>query len=391
MPRLQIVLAAILLLAFLLLPPAEKYDSYLDTLSRASMTLKGQAPYADVAQDFYGFRALLTNQDPYAILTRALETMGITWKANFSSTHPPTAFLVVAPVALLPWPLSSMVWAWLMLTLLCISLRMGLGYSWDLAVLITVLALYWPPIATSLDQITIVWLSGLAIAFRYGNDRPLRAGALIAVAAFTKLMPAVAVLPFLLRRRWQAIIGFILAWLAAIGILFVLSPKTLIHYFTSNSTNGLEIMNRWDNGSFILFLYKRVGIAGLLISCIVVLVFFTLAYGKYRRSSNGDIPVEEWNIWVFLAVLMMPITWIFSISPLLPNLLSLLEDRRWIIRVLAICAFLPPMLVLPFGTGSTMGLFGFFLFAGLAFALAQSEMRWSTIEKRTSGLEVNAR
>jgi hypothetical protein len=389
MPKLRIFFAAILLFFYLVLPPAEKYNSYLDTLSHASMTLKGQAPYADVAQDFYGFRALLTNQEPYTILTKALKTMGIKWKANFSSTHPPSAFLLVAPVALLPWPISSMAWAWLMLFLLCLSLRVGLSYSWDLAILVTVLAIYWPPIATSLDQITIVWLFGLAIAYRYRNDRPLFSGIFIAIASFTKLMPALTLLPFLLRRRWQAIKGFILTWLGAIGILFLLSPKTLLHYITSNRTNAFEIIDRWDNGSFILFLYKRAEIIGLLISVIVILLFLVLAYGIYRRSRNGDMLTEEWNIYAFLAVLIMPITWIFSIAPLFPNLLLLLQDKRWIIRVLAICAFIPPMLVLPFGTGSTLGLFGFFLIAGLAFALAQSNMTWSTIERKRSGLEVN--
>jgi len=99
------------------------------------MTLKGQAPYSDVATDFYGFNALLTNKDPYAILGPALKTIGVHWKAPFASTHPPTAFLVVAPVAWLPWPISSMAWAWLMLICLCLSLRIGCGYTWDVSFL----------------------------------------------------------------------------------------------------------------------------------------------------------------------------------------------------------------------------------------------------------------
>ncbi len=89
MLRLRIALAITLLAILLTLPPATDYESYIDILSHTSMTLKGQAPHADVAQDIYGFRALMTNKDPYALLGPALKTIGVEWKANFSS-HPPS-------------------------------------------------------------------------------------------------------------------------------------------------------------------------------------------------------------------------------------------------------------------------------------------------------------
>ena len=389
MATIRVALAAILISCILLLPPAEKYDSYIDTLSHTSMTLKGQAPHSDVAQDMYGFRALLTNQDPYALLGPALKSMGVQWKASFSSTHPPTAFLVVAPVALLPWPVSSVVWAWSMLVLLCLSLRIGLRYSWDVAILVTAVALYWPPISTSFDQITIVWLFGLAIAYRYRNDRSYLSGVFIANASFTKLMPALLLFPFIIRRRWDAIKGFALTWLVALGILFVLSPKTLLRYITTNRANAIEIILRPDNGSFLLFLYRRAEIAGIFITAVVILLFLILAIRKYSHGWGGVLSTEEWNIYAYLAVLIMPITWIFSIAPLFPNLLLLLQDRRWIIRALAVLAFIPPFLVLPWGTKSTWGLFAFFILAGSAFALACTNMTWSTIEIKAPTLEAS--
>jgi hypothetical protein len=372
MPYFRIVLAAILFFIILTLPPATKYDSYIEVLSNTAMTLKGQQAYSDVAQDFYGFRALLTNQDPYARLKPALKTIGVDWRGGSSSTHPPTAFLLVAPIAYLPWKISSMLWAWMMLVCLCLSLRFGLGYSWDRSMLITVAAMYWIPISTSFGQLTMVWMFGLAMAYRYRNDHPFLSGLLIGIASFTKLLPAILLLPFLLRQKWEAIKGFVLIWLVAAGILFLLSPKTILHYVTTNRTNTAEIIARLDNGSFLFFLYRRAGMIGLVITAITLLLLLILAFIKHHQTSEKEISKEEWNIYAFLSVLVMPITWIFSIAPLFPNVLLLLQDKRWIVRGFAICALIPPMLVLPWGTQSTLGLFGFFSFAGTALVLSQS-------------------
>ena len=377
MSKFRIALAILLIVIILLLPPTTGYDSYIDILRHTSMTLKGQAPYADVAQDIYGFRALMTNQDPYARLKPALKTIGVEWKADFSSTHPPTAFLLVAPVAFLPWPISSMAWAWLMLIALCISLRFACEYTWDWAFLVTAMVLFWPPIATSFDQITIVWLFGLAMAYHYRNERPLLSGVFIGIASFTKLLPAVLLLPFLLRRNVNAAKGFGLSWLTALVILLLLSPKALMRYLISNRLNATEIILRWDNGSFLFFLFRRIGLAGLFITVIVILMLLVLAYRKYCQESARELSTQEWNISAFLTVLFLPITWIFSITPLLPNILLLLQDKRWIVRVLAICALIPPILVPPWGTQSTVGLFGFFILAGTAFVLSQSRLTWS--------------
>ena len=377
MPYFRVALATILLIIILTLPPATKYDSYIETLSNTAMTLKGQQAYSDIAQDLYGFRALLSNQDPYARLKPALRTIGVDWRGGSASTHPPTAFLLVAPIAYLPWKISSMLWAWLMLVCLCLSLRLMLGYSWDISILITAASVYWIPISTSFGQLTMIWMFGLAMAYKYRNDRPFLSGLFIAISSFTKLLPAILLLPFLLRRKWAALKGFAVVWLVASGILFLLSPKTILHYVTNNRANTAEIIARLDNGSFLFFLYRRAGMIGLAITAITLLLLLVLAFIKYRQTSEKEISKEEWHMYAFLAVLIMPITWIFSISPLLPNVLLLLQDKRWIVRGLAICALAPPMMVLPWGTQSTIGLFGFFIFAGIALVLSQTSLTWS--------------
>ncbi len=377
MSKLRIALGVVLLVLILKLPRATGYDSYLDILRHTAMTLKGQAPYSDVAQDFYGFNALITNQDPYAILGPALKTIGVDWKVSFASTHPPTAFLLVAPVALLPWPISSMVWAWLMLICLCLSLKIGCGFTWDMSFLFTVGALFWPPIATSFDQITIMWLFGLTMAYHNRDRHPLLSGVFIGVASFTKLLPGVLLIPFILRRKLEVVKGFFLSWLTASGILFLLSPKTVMRYFKVNRTNAFDIILKPDNGSFLFFLYRKAGMLGLLITAVTLFLLLILAFNKYRQESDTKISKEEWNIYAFLSVLLLPIAWIFSIAPLLPNLFLLLQDKRLIIRLATISAIIPPIIAPPWGMTSTFGLFGFFILSGTAIALAQTSFTLS--------------
>jgi uncharacterized membrane protein len=194
--------------------------------------------------------------------------------------------------------------------------------------LITAAAMYWIPISTSFGQLTMVWMFGLAMAYRYRNDHPFLSGLLVGIASFTKLLPAILLLPFLLRRKWEVIKGFALIWLVTTGVLFLLSPKTILHYVTTNRTNTAEIIARLDNGSFLFLLYRKAGMIGLAITAITLLLLLILAFIKYHQTSEKEISKEEWNIYAFLSVLVMPITWIFSIAPLFPNVLILLQDKR---------------------------------------------------------------
>jgi len=198
----------------------------------------------------------------------------------------------------------------------------------------------------------------------------------IGIASFTKFLPSVLLFPFIIRRNREAVAGFAFSWLTAFGILFLLSPKTLIRYFTTNRTNAIDIIMRLDNSSFLFFLHRRAGILGLILTIAMLFLLLMLAFKKYRQEPGKEISKDEWNIYAFLAVLLMPITWIFSIAPLMPNLLLLLQDKRMVVRVLTICAIIPPVIMPPWGIKSPLGLFGFFILSGTALVLSQSGITW---------------
>src|SRR5207253_7410260 len=130
------------------------------------------------------------------------------------STHPPTAFVLVLPVAWLPWKAAAAAWGVLMLMTIA-GAWWALGVSAELAAALAPLTLVWPPAAWSLGQLTPLWLLGLALAWRW-RARPALAGAAVGIASLSKLLPALSLAPLLVRRRLRVLLGFAVVWGAAV-------------------------------------------------------------------------------------------------------------------------------------------------------------------------------
>src|SRR5919202_5036137 len=87
-------------------------------LRTAAAQLRGDGPPVDLVQDYVGARDIARGREAYPVLTRAYASVGLAWPAPHRSTHPPTAFLLVLPVAWLPWKAGAAVWMVLMLAAL---------------------------------------------------------------------------------------------------------------------------------------------------------------------------------------------------------------------------------------------------------------------------------
>ena len=109
--------------------------------------------------------------DPYPNLHQALTPFGVNWPVQLVTTHPPSAFLLVAPIAFLPWQVAFGLWGWLMIAAIILSLR-AYHFSWQLSIILGLLSMLWPPTITSLGNITIVWILGLALAYRERDRSP---------------------------------------------------------------------------------------------------------------------------------------------------------------------------------------------------------------------------
>jgi hypothetical protein len=286
--------------------------TYLRTLRYAAGALYG-ASATDLAQDVIGMRALAAGENPYPILGPALQSLGLDWALDFSSPHPPTAFLLVAPVAFLPWAQASAIWALLMILCWTLSLRL-LGANWRVAIGLGGLLLLWPPAATSLGQLTAPLLLFLALAHMWRQRRPAAAGLAVGLASMTKLTPALALLPFATSRRGRrALVGFSLAWAVALSILLALRPAALADYWAANQSGVISLIEQPANGAPLAIAWRLAGALGVL----AWLLFLGAILWRNRAALVTGRP-SAWILSFYLAVATLPLEWIYSLLPLLP-------------------------------------------------------------------------
>jgi hypothetical protein len=343
---LVLVSGILVFLLFLLIPQPERPVTYWSTLSEASRTLKGQGAPSDLTQDIVGFRALLNRKDPYPMLALGVKELGLEWGVDHASTHPPMAFLLVAPIAFLPWIWASTVWAWLMVVLLLLSFRCC-GLSWKASLGLTPFALLWPPVALSLGQITIIWLSGVAVAYRFLGRRSLPSGIAVAFASFTKFFPGLMVLAFMVKRQWRAVLGFVFFWVIILVFLELMDPDAILKYVQANQSITPEQIARPDNSSLLVNSYRFGGWVGVLF----VLGFFILILWTNLGRLRAADPLSSSTLWILLSyysVALLPLFWIFTLTPLLPVIGRLVSRKKLSTMLIGCMCFAIPVATPPF-------------------------------------------
>jgi hypothetical protein len=348
MQRALFAVAAVEVMLLLLLPAPRnpEYPGITGGIRTAAALLRGEGPPVDLAQDYIGARRLVRGDDTYPRLTAAFAELGLRWPVNHRSTHPPTAFLLVLPVAWLPWDAASAVWAALMLCAIAVSYWL-FGASPGLAAALGPLTLLWPSAAWSLGQLTPLWLLGLAVGWGL-RQRPAGAGAGVAFAALTKFLPAVSLVPLLLvldRRR--VLLGFAAVWAAALGLLLVLGAGAIGRFLELEAGVAHGQAARGENAGLLWaagHAHGAVGVAAALALLAAVVVF-----SIRRLRALGRLDRWTWDAWSWIGVALLPIAWIYSLLPLLPTCVRIAR-RGWIpVRPLALVPVVLPFLIDPFG------------------------------------------
>ncbi len=131
----------------------------------------------------------------------------------------------------------------------------------------------------------MIWLICVILAFHYRTN-PFLAGILIAIASFTKLMPIVMLIPFLLRKKYLVMFGFLLAWVIALILLFLIDPNIWHSYLGANRMNFLDQILRPDSASFFIFPMKQLGMPGIIFTLILLLAVGFLLLNLYQGSNR---------------------------------------------------------------------------------------------------------
>jgi Glycosyltransferase family 87 len=347
MRRFVLGLAALEVVVLLMVPAPPNPDKpgRSGGIRTAAAQLRGEGPPVDLVQDYVGARAIAGHDDEYPLLTDAFARVGLDWRAPHRSTHPPTAFLLVLPVSWLPWTVAAATWAAAMIAAIATA-WWAFGLRSELAVTAAPLTLLWPAASWSLGQLTALWLLGIALGWKF-RERPQVAGAAIALASLTKLLPALALVPFLVLRRWSVVRGFAAVWAVAIAALLVLDARAFARYVEVAKAGGREQAARGENSALIVAAEHDYGTAGLLVAiCIVAAV---LGSSLRRLRARASLDRWSWDAWTWAGVALLPIAWIYSLLPLLPALTRLARRGGAVASALALVTFTIPFVIDPFG------------------------------------------
>ncbi len=317
-----------------------------DRIAFVGSMLKGGGNLGDIAQDVVGFRRLWENRDPYPVLGPAFREIGVSWDVRHESTHPPTAFLLAAPIAYLGRALAARVWAIVCFGLLYVALR-AYGVPTRVAIGLTLgLPALWGPVASSFQQLTLVWLAGVALAFRLESRSSFLAGAAVGLASLPKLLPLVVLGYFVLRRKGRAVLGTAVVWATACLAILAISPAAFSRYVAVNRENAWAMIRRSDNIALPRQAYALLGPVGVVLVALflVALVFVN----RHALVEPAAAPRYSFFLYSFLAVVLLPICWGYSLVPLLPVIGYFLVEGRGPHVVVAAAAFLQLALLRPF-------------------------------------------
>jgi hypothetical protein len=373
-----LIVGLIVFIFYLSLPLPVRGDQidYGIAVEIGSAALKGQSDYSDVATDFIGFRALLFRHDPYPVLGPALKAIGIDWDIVHESTHPPTSFLFVAPVALFSWKIASTLWAYLMVVGLAASFRF-FGLTWKLSIGLTPFLLFWPPASLSLGQLTIPWLLFVALAYRLRKN-DWGSGIAIELAFSIKYFPGLLLLPYALHRRYKALIAFVVTFCILVAAVYSLNPQGITRYLAVNSTNTTYNILRFDNDAIFTTLYHTVGIPGF-----VFLAFFFLAILFINRLALFQDPADGDDVWLVLSyfsVALLPISWNGSLLPLLPLIIWAIKRKNFAATLLCMIGIIMASF-LPYGGIAPIYQFMSIIFFGSSLMVIVSKRQ---VEKQTT-------
>jgi alpha-1,2-mannosyltransferase len=283
---------------------------------------------------YYGAtRAWLHGADLYGFVEHGRDR-------DYGFTYPPFGALVMAPIAVLPWPVAAVVFDALSVAATVVVLRLvAAPRQRDALVLagLLVLAFAFDPWRTTYNygQINLILLALVTVDLLLLVDRRRSAGALIGVAAAVKLVPLIFIGYLLLTRRFRAAATAAGTFGLATLLMVAVAPGASRTFWTSAIWQGDRIGDpAFVSNQSLYGLISRYDGSPIAWAGLVLLVLGGWAWAVLRRRDPGF----GLALTGVVAGLVSPITWVHHRVWLIPAL-ALLARRRWPAALAAAVAY----------------------------------------------------
>jgi len=331
---------------------------------RGPLRIKSSVDWNDFISPYIQSKAWMQGQDPYSspnivrfwpsgthmpsfVLREGVDNTLVKYR-GIPSPYPPTTFVVLAPVCLLPWKFA--LWAWISIsltavaaTLFAVSKVSGIRFSATSGLLFLALYLGFAPIHTGLATAnpTIVG-AALSVLALWSAEQHWDALAGLLIAGSICLKPPIGLcflFFYLVSRRWQVVVtatgasmavAFVaigrmwlagLPWLASYHLLtqHMFAPGA-INDFTSANAVWFQLVNLQGPLAMILRNPGDATIVGICAGILLLILWTSLRLSTGNRG-NELLAVSALSVLSFLPVyhrfydttlLVLPLAWALS-------------------------------------------------------------------------------
>jgi hypothetical protein len=168
----------------------------------------------------------------------------------------------------------------------------------------------------------------------------------IGLALVTKFLPGLFILPFIIHKKFRAILGFLTSVGLTSLMVFGLNPEAFSRYLEVNKTTSFDVIMSHFNGSLFSTLWRDIGIPGL--SLAVLFFVLLVLLNRSKILGNPELDDGTWLFLNYLSVALLPISWNYSLLPLLPLIVWLLHQEKPILVMVGFSGIILSSIV-PYG------------------------------------------
>jgi Glycosyltransferase family 87 len=265
-------------------------------------------------------------------------------------TYPPFAAIVLWPIAHLPetvaehaWLIATVACSAAFLALVCAHLPCPPRVRWFKPVVVAVGVWSVPVVFTArIGQINAFLVLAVAVDALVVSRRSKAGGVLTGIAAAIKLTPLVAVLFFLVTRRWRAAITSVVTFVACAAIAWPASPGDSRAYWTKQlfDTSHIGRLASTNNDSVRRLITDLVSSPRVqtLVWVAACAVLGLVCMVRARRAAKLGNTLAALTLVMCLADAASPISWAHHLYFLLPALVLVIGTGRKPLRLVSAAA-----------------------------------------------------